>query len=84
MYRKKSSSTLHLLIKHLKCILKTIMLFSNFFIKKKKITGDFPGGSVVKNLPDDDGDTSSIPDPERFPHTAEQPSSCATTIEPVL
>ena len=59
------------------------MLFSNFFIKKK-ITGDFPGGSVVKNLPDDDGDTSSIPDPERFPHTAEQPSSCATTIEPVL
>ena len=36
MYRKKSSSTLHLLIKHLKCILKTIMLFSYFFIKKKK------------------------------------------------
>ena len=27
---------------------------------------DFPGGSVVKNLPDNAGDTGSIPDPGRF------------------
>ena len=59
------------------------MLFSNFFIKKK-ITGDFPRGLVVKSLPDDAGDTSSIPDPGIFPHTAEQLSPCATTTEPVL
>ena len=26
---------------------------------------DFPGGSVVKNLPDNGGDTGSIPDPGR-------------------
>ena len=26
---------------------------------------DFPGGSVVKNLPDNAGDTGSIPDPGR-------------------
>ena len=28
---------------------------------------DFPGGSVVKNLPDNVGDTGSIPGPGRSP-----------------
>src|SRR5699024_7630380 len=33
--------------------------------KKKKPQVDFPGGAVYKNLPDNAGDTSSIPGPER-------------------
>ena len=33
---------------------------------------DFPGGSVVKNPPANAGDTDSIPDPGRYPHTSEQ------------
>ena len=35
--------------------------------KKKKNCVDFPGGSVVKNLPVNAGDMGSIPDPERSP-----------------
>ena len=40
---------------------------------------DFPGGSVVKNVPVDAADTGSIPDPGRFPHSSEQLSlgACA-------
>ena len=38
-------------------------------------TPGFPGGSVVKNLLVNAGDTGSIP------HAAEQPSSCATIRE---
>ena len=33
--------------------------------KKKKTLVGFPGGSVVKNLPDNAGSTGSIPDPGR-------------------
>ena len=33
---------------------------------------DFPGGSVVKNPPASAGDTDSVPDPGRYPHTLEQ------------
>ena len=35
--------------------------------KKEKNCVDFPGGSVVKNLPVNAGDMGSIPDPERSP-----------------
>ena len=45
---------------------------------------DFPGGSVVKNLPANAADTGSIPDPGKFPHSSEQLSLGATTVEPVL
>ena len=34
----------------------------------EKLCRGFPGGSVVKNQPDNTGDTGSIPGPERF-HT---------------
>ena len=45
---------------------------------------DFPGGPVVKNLPSNAGDTSSIPGRgSKIPHAAEQLSPRATTIEPV-
>ena len=35
-------------------------------LRRKEVSGGFPGGSVVKNLPADAGDTGSIPDPGRF------------------
>ena len=41
---------------------------------------DFPGSSVVKNLPANAGDHWS----RRIPHATEQLSPCATTMEPVL
>ena len=44
----------------------------------------FPGGSVIKNLPTNAGDTGLIPDLGRFPRVTEQLSLCATTTEPVL
>ena len=43
---------------------------------------DFPGGTVVKNLPVNAGDTGLSPGPGRFLHAAEQLSPCATTTEP--
>ena len=45
---------------------------------------DFPGGTVVKNLPANAGDMGSIPGPGRFPDATEQLSLCATTTEPAL
>ena len=42
----------------------------------------FPGDSVVKNPPDDAGDTGSIPDPGRS-HVPRS-NQFTTTIEPVL
>ena len=33
--------------------------------KRKLECGGFPGGSVVKNLPANAGDTGSVPDPGR-------------------
>ena len=51
---------------------------------KTNIKG-FPGGSVVKNPPASEGDMGSIPGQgTKTPHTKEQLSPCATTIEPVL
>ena len=42
-------------------------------------TKDFPGGPLVKNPPADVGDTTSVPSPGRFPHTAEHLSLRCTT-----
>ena len=47
----------------------------------KKIAQDFPGGSVVKNLPANAGDTGSSPGPGRSHMPVEQLSLCATTTE---
>ena len=38
----------------------------------KHMLRGFPGGTVVKNLPANAGDTGSSPGPGRFPHAAEQ------------
>ena len=44
--------------------------------------GDFPGGSLVKNLPSSAGDMGSIPHwRNKIPHAAGQPSPRATTRE---
>ena len=43
----------------------------------------FSGGSVVKNLPADSGDMSSIPNLGRAP-AQERLSRRATTLEPLL
>ena len=56
----------------------------NRLLKATDISGDFSGGSVVKNLPCNAGNTASVPVEElRFPHTTEQISSHATTAEPL-
>ena len=53
----------------------------NFNLKFKN--WDFPGGPVVKNLPCNAGDASSIPGQgTRIPHTMEPLSQRATTTEP--
>ena len=44
---------------------------------------DFPGGSVVKNLSANAGDTGSIWS-SKIPHNAGQLSPSATTTEPIL
>ena len=44
----------------------------------------FPGGTVVKNLPANAGDTGLSPVSRKIPHAAEQLSLCATTAEPAL
>ena len=44
----------------------------------------FPGGSVVKNLPANAGDTYPIPDLGRSNDAVGQLSLCTTTIEPVF
>ena len=51
-------------------------------LKKKKKNRGFPGGSVVKNLPPNAGDTGLIPDLGRS-HVLKL-SLCTTTTEPVL
>ena len=47
-----------------------------------KVQG-FPGGPLVKSLPCNAGDTSSIPGPGRSLNAAEQLSLCPTTTEPM-
>ena len=45
--------------------------------------GDFPGGSVVKKLTADVGDTGLIPGPGiKIPCPSGQPSLCAIATEP--
>ena len=44
----------------------------------------FPGGSVIKNLPANAGDTGSIPDQGRSHMMWSKLNLCTTTIEPVL
>ena len=47
------------------------------------IWGDFLGGSVVKNLPSNTGDTGSISGQgTKVPSTVEQLSPCTTSTEP--
>ena len=46
--------------------------------------GDFPGGTVVKDLPANAGDMGSSPSPGKIPRATEQLSPCATTTEPAL
>ena len=53
-----------------------------YFWLKKSVSGDFPGGPVVKNPPYNAGDTGSIPGQgTKIPHAAEQLSLHATTTE---
>ena len=49
----------------------------------KRHFGGFPGGSVVKNLPANAGDTGSFPGLGRS-HMPRQLSPCASAVEPVL
>ena len=55
------------------------------FVRTAKIkhnTEDFPGGTVDSNLPANEADMGSIPDPGRFymlPHAAAKSSQAATT-----
>ena len=44
----------------------------------------FPGGSVVKNLPANEGDMGSVPDLGKIPHATEQLIPCSIPIELVL
>ena len=47
-------------------------------------TGDFPGGSVVKNPPSNAGETGLIPGwGTKIPHAEGQLSLCTATTEPV-
>ena len=59
-----------------------IMLYVNY-ISIKNNFGDFPGGTVVKNLPANGGHGFN-PWSGKIPHDAEQLSPCATTTEPAL
>ena len=53
-------------------------------LNKNKWLGDFPGGLVVKNLPWNAGDVSSIPGQgTKIPHATEQLSQHITAREPV-
>ena len=47
--------------------------------------GDFPGGPVVKNMPANTGDMSSVPGlGTKIPHATEQLRPCTTTSEPMM
>ena len=52
---------------------------------QKVCNRDFPGSSVVKNLPVSTGDVGSIPGPGRSPHAVEQLIPwLTTTVEKAL
>ena len=54
----------------------------NYAYSLIKHSRNFPGGSVVKNLPANAGDMDSIPDPgTKIPHAAEQLSLCTITAK---
>ena len=61
---------------------------SSFSLKLKGCSGDFPGGTVVKNRPAKSAcqcrGHGFNPWSGKIPHTAEQLSPCATTTEPAL
>ena len=48
-------------------------------LRRKEVSVGFPGGSVVKNLPANAGDTGSIPDPGRF-HTPRSKEACVPQL----
>ena len=50
-------------------------------LNQSRKSWDFPGGTVVENLPAKAGDTGSSPGPGKPPHAAEQQSLCATATE---
>ena len=50
--------------------------------EQKQVIGDFPGGAVVRNPPDNTGENGFEPWFGKIPHATEQPSLCATTTEP--
>ena len=52
-----------------------------YYSALKRNARDFPGGPMVKNLPTNAGDASSIPGQRtKIPHVMEQLSPC--TLEP--
>ena len=61
-----------------------IASISQLHLPKKHDPREFPGGTVLKNLPANAGDMGSIPWSGKIPHAVEQQSSCATTTEPAL
>ena len=67
-------------------LVKVMFLFQKKIInywKTKEKSGDFPGGSVVKNLPSNAGGTSSIPGRgTKTPRALEQLCRCATALSP--
>ena len=58
-------------------------LCSQLSLQIRSASCGFPGGSVVRNLPANAGDTGSIPGPGRS-RMLQQGSPSATTPEPVL
>ena len=50
---------------------------------ERRVSLDFTGGPVVKNLPDNAGDMSSVPGLGRFHMPTGQLSSCTTATESV-
>ena len=50
----------------------------------KSVYGDFPGGTVVEDLPAGAGDTGSSPGPGRSHMPRGRLDPCATTTEPAL
>ena len=72
-----------IIVKRCTCIYLITNVGGRFRIRIK-VSGDFPGGPVVKNPPSNAGDVGSIPGwGTKIPHDAGQLSPCAATTEPV-
>ena len=63
--------------------MRTTRMKSEDLGKQEPVAWDFPGGSMVKNLPECRGH-GFHPWSRKIPHAAEQLSLCATTTEPAL